>query len=193
MTTNKNKIFGFTLIELLVVISIIGLLASIVLVALNSARQKARDAKRIADLNQIVTAAELFNSNYGFYPASPGLATWDLMYDNFATCITTGTSCYQIDNSGNVTGPTTVPNFQPVVAKIPQDPQYVRGSTGPYDGGTVKFYWPPYPPTTYDGTKFVIRTLLEDSNNPAIKASSGGDYYNYVNGCAAPYYCLKIK
>ena len=37
---------GFTLIELLVVISIIGLLASGVLASLNSARMKARDAKK---------------------------------------------------------------------------------------------------------------------------------------------------
>ncbi|HEV8601650.1 MAG TPA: prepilin-type N-terminal cleavage/methylation domain-containing protein, partial [Patescibacteria group bacterium] len=50
MKTKHSK--GFTLIELLVVISIIGLLASVTLVSLNSARAKARDAKRVGDLKQ---------------------------------------------------------------------------------------------------------------------------------------------
>ncbi len=52
---------GFTLIELLVVIAIIGLLSTIAVVSLNSARQKGRDAKRVADIRQIQTALELYN------------------------------------------------------------------------------------------------------------------------------------
>ena len=63
----KNK-KGFTLIELLVVIAIIGLLSTLAVVALNNARQKSRDAKRVADVKQIQTALELFYNDCGGYP-----------------------------------------------------------------------------------------------------------------------------
>lgn len=56
----RGAVGGFTLIELLVVIAIIGVLASIVLASLNSARQKSRDARRIADIKQVQLALELY-------------------------------------------------------------------------------------------------------------------------------------
>jgi len=61
---------GFTLIELLVVIAIIGLLSTLSVVALNSARQKSRDAKRVADVKQIQTALELYYNDNNGYPSA---------------------------------------------------------------------------------------------------------------------------
>ena len=70
----ENMKKGFTLIELLVVISIIGLLASIVVVSLGGARTKGRDARAKADIRQIQTAFELcYNQTTpGAYPDFTG-------------------------------------------------------------------------------------------------------------------------
>ncbi len=67
---NKSNSKGFTLIELLVVIAIIGLLSTLAVVALNSARQKSRDSKRVADVKQMQTALELFFADQNLYPAA---------------------------------------------------------------------------------------------------------------------------
>lgn len=59
---------GFTLIELLIVIAIIGILASVVLASLNTAREKARDIQRIANVNQIANAIALYQDDNGGVP-----------------------------------------------------------------------------------------------------------------------------
>ena len=71
---------GFTLIELLVVIGIIAILATIGAINFSSARAKARDAKRVADIKQIQSAIEVeaAGSSAGLYPSE---ATSDLPAD----------------------------------------------------------------------------------------------------------------
>jgi len=66
---NSNK--AFTLVELLVVIAIIGLLSTISTIALNSARSKARDSRRLSDIHNLSLALEMYYSDVGTYPLSP--------------------------------------------------------------------------------------------------------------------------
>jgi len=64
---------AFTLIELLVVVAIIGLLAAMAIIALGTARAKARDARRVADIRQMQTALDMYYLDQTAYPA---IATW---------------------------------------------------------------------------------------------------------------------
>ncbi|OGC84960.1 hypothetical protein A3F55_03015 [Candidatus Adlerbacteria bacterium RIFCSPHIGHO2_12_FULL_53_18] len=61
---------GFTLVELLVVISIIGILSGIVIVGLDNAREAARDAKRVADIQNIQVALTLYYADNNRYPTN---------------------------------------------------------------------------------------------------------------------------
>ncbi|HEY4502424.1 MAG TPA: prepilin-type N-terminal cleavage/methylation domain-containing protein [Candidatus Paceibacterota bacterium] len=89
----KNK-RGFTLIELLVVIAIIGILSSVVLASLNTAREKSRDARRISDIKQLQLALELYFDTNSEYPpaavaADASTALADLVTDGYIASIPT--------------------------------------------------------------------------------------------------------
>src|SRR3990167_1101421 len=91
---NRQK--GFTLIELLVVIAIIGILSSVVLASLNTARAKGADAAVKANLSNIRAQAEILYDTNG-------------CYSNNSTCTglaITGTACSAADSifaNANVT------------------------------------------------------------------------------------------
>ena len=118
---------GFTLIELLVVIAIIGILSSIVLASLNTARQKSRDARRVSDVKQLQLALELYYDANGAYPTyanffGPGSSPTSLVGANYisiipsdpgsATACTDGSqaSCYKYSALITGTG-TTCTNY----------------------------------------------------------------------------------
>ncbi len=82
----KNK-SGFTLIELLVVVAIIGLLSTLSILALNSARARARDAKRVADVKQIQTALEMYYNDTGNYPVTASVVAGSPIYSANGTYI----------------------------------------------------------------------------------------------------------
>ena len=177
----KNLKSGFTLIELLVVIAIIGVLSSIVLTSLNSARAKARDAKRVAELRQIQTALELFYDQQGRYPVNQGGTCWDLCdttshMQYFKNCLARGTDCNF-----------TTTNFQPVMANAPSDPL-----DNPTQNQGLNFHyftgWEGRGPQCY-----ILGALLE-TNHPALNRDADGDRRTSGdNGCADPYYCIKVN
>jgi general secretion pathway protein G len=108
---NKKQAKGFTLIELLVVIAIIGILSSVVLASLNTARLKSRDTRRIADVKQIQLALALYfdsNSNYPTALYGGALAPTYIAkvpYDPVGAACTDGTqaSCYKYAALGSGT------------------------------------------------------------------------------------------
>jgi prepilin-type N-terminal cleavage/methylation domain-containing protein len=91
----KNFKKGFTLIELLVVVAIIGILASVVLASLNTARSKGSDAATKANLDDMRAQAAIDYDTWGNnYYASGGSANAAIQ------TVTSATTCPQANTLG---------------------------------------------------------------------------------------------
>jgi prepilin-type N-terminal cleavage/methylation domain-containing protein len=120
---------AFTLIELLVVISIIGLLSTIAVVSLGSARMNARNTQRKANLVQISKALELYYADYGVYPPTlvppvTGVLSW------FGNCINAGS--YPDSGAG-----AWIPGFSSYMAQLPHDPNSGKGNPSSANTGCL--------------------------------------------------------
>lgn len=123
---------GFTIVELLIVVVVIGILASITLVAYSNVQGRARDSRRMTELNAIVKALELYKLNNGAYPNEVG---------------TVNASGWEVSHDG--TGPT---NFlsalvsSNTVSRVPVDPKNNgvnsgAGSLNPSRGSSNTLYY----------------------------------------------------
>jgi prepilin-type N-terminal cleavage/methylation domain-containing protein len=155
---------GFTLIELLVVISIIGLLSAVVLASLASARTKARDARRIADIKQIQTAVELYYDSYGQYPTS---TSWTV-YSEFQA---------NLQNSKFMT-------------KVPQELTFVPADAavfGKISGGYHYDNWC-QTPNPASSTQYSLYRLWAktETNQKGLQNNWWDDFYVGATNCVDP-------
>jgi prepilin-type N-terminal cleavage/methylation domain-containing protein len=160
MKFNRSK--GFTLIELLVVVAVIGVLAAVILVSINSSRVRARNVRRVSDINQLLNAFNLGLSNGSSLPSSP---SW--------VCLST--TCYGSVFSGVPASPTVDAYIAPYITK-PADP---------YDGGARDYggylYSTGYSAGIgpYDGYNFTLGTYLRWMAEPPASSTACGKGHIY--------------
>lgn len=149
---------------MLVVIAIIGLLASVIMVSLSSARSRARDTKRIADIEQLSKALEIYYSLNGSYPLSGGASS-------------PNSSWSTSNDSSWTTLETTLSN---ALAKMPRDPMNTSGWPA-QDGSYAYSYFSRNNGGCVAGQYYLIVYRLE---NPSMKTSPG---FNWCGGAPANY------
>lgn len=152
-----QTIHGFTLVELLISISILGLLASLTLVAINPAQRliEGRDTKRIADLKQIAIVLESYNTKYSVYPAmTEAYLGWERSECTAVTC--------------NTENP--APFLQELVSgewlkNVPLPPLHPKKDA----------LWGYLYQTDANRTAFCLLAHLENSNNPLVTQDAACD------------------
>lgn len=167
---------GFTLIELLVVIAIIGVLASVVLASLNSARTKARDTERITEIRELQKALELYYLEYGHYPNSSGCGA-SVPNGNWCNSKEGVVNNHWIRDAGTT-------NLGAFISKDPLDPLDVPSANWTPVGGGAYFYFS----NGYGGTGkwymivFGLENTSHDLQDQDGVVACNGSTFHYGSG-----------
>jgi prepilin-type N-terminal cleavage/methylation domain-containing protein len=175
---------GFTLIEVLVVTSILGLIASVLLVALNDARSRGRDAKRVADLRQVYVATEQYYDKFNIYPQYPDLHSTDSTA-NWGLLIT-------MLVSANFLAAEQL-NYPEEIGVVP-----TAQAAGPNNYQDISYPNKKYGYMVRNGKyQFSLRAQLENTDSSTLKNSATGPFENagvttVSSSCDVTlgYYCL---
>ena len=192
---------GFTLIELLIVIGVIGLLASMILVGLSGFRKSGRDARRIADMNQMRIVMERYFAQCSFYPVKATTAA--------------GIPCPDIESALSQFGDNNDSKWSSdfyselvrsrvlsTGEKFPQDP-LATGSAGADNKNPYSYFYRFHvPPVAGQASalKYVLRARLEDGANSVLKDDIDGNLGDAYGGldCSEDtatgkyYYCIGL-
>jgi prepilin-type N-terminal cleavage/methylation domain-containing protein len=165
---------AFTLIELIVVIAITAVLLAVAIPNLLGARERARDAARKQEMNELKNALRLYYNDFQQYPASSNIGGGCAMYtikgcgtDNETCCPCNTTTAFAVGAEGSECSTLYMKKF-------------------PSDFGTKTFY-----PPSKDTDSFCLYTLLENAADPDIAVSQAKCADQCPNGqCAGSNYCV---
>ena len=171
---------GFTLIELLVVIAILAVLMSVIVITLNPAEmlKKTRDTKRIADLDALRTAINLYITDV----TSPSLGTTiPTCYASQVGGATTNGSCNTVVSSTNqtISGSGWIPiNFNsissgPPLSSLPIDPK--NSTTTSATTSYVYYYATKSASTTFELNANMESTYYANGGSGDVESKDGGD------------------